>query len=150
MANSDDPKKTIVPAASAPFDVNQLELFKEFLKLQGDEISLKKQRFEIDRQEQSNSHEIAKLSIDAQIRDRQAQRVYKSKSATKTYFFIATIIVLFLAFAVFALYEGKESVVKEIVNTVVIAVGGVAGGYAFCLRKMIGKNPQINSIEDDE
>ena len=40
--------------------------------------------------------------------------------------------------------------VKEIVNTVVIAVGGVAGGYAFCLRKMIGKNPQINSIEDDE
>ena len=118
--------------------------------MQGDEISLKKQRFEIDRQEQSNSHEIAKLSIDAQIRDRQAQRVYKSKSATKTYFFIATIIVLFLAFAVFALYEGKESVVKEIVNTVVIAVGGVAGGYAFCLRKMIGKNPQINSIEDDE
>ncbi len=147
--NPDDSSKPVVQGA-ALLDQNQLELFKEFLKLQADEISLKRQQFEIDLQQHKDSHEIAKLSIDAQLRDRQSERVFKSKYSTKTYIFVGALVILFLCFGGYALYLGKEGVVKQIVETVVIAIGGVASGYAYCLKKTVGKNAKLPTDENED
>jgi len=90
-------------------------------------------------EEQKNTHEISKLSIDAQLRDRQAERVYKSKTSTKTFIFIVVMVILFLCFSGYALFIGKEGIVKQMGETIVLVVGGVASGYAYCLKKTIGK-----------
>lgn len=147
MAETEQP---VALQNAAPPDVKQLELFREFLKLQADEISLKRQRFEIDLQEQKNTHEISKLSIDAQLRDRQAERIYKSKTSTKTFIFIVVMVVLFLCFSGYALFIGKEGIVKQMGETVVLVVGGVASGYAYCLKKTVGKSQTTPAADDEE
>ena len=117
-------------------DPNQLELFREFLKLQSDEIGLKKQQFELSSQEQRDGHEYAKLALTAQAADRSGVREHHGKQSNKAYLFIGFLVFVFLIFCGFCIHSGKEDFVKEIGQTLVMIVGSGAGGYAICLGRM--------------
>ena len=130
-------------------DPNQLELFREFLKLQSDEIGLKKQQFELSSQEQRDGHEYAKLALNAQATDRNGVREHQGKQSNKAYLFIGFLVLIFLVFCGFCIHSGKEDIVKEMGQTLVMIVGSGAGGYAICLGRMKKSEKQDDGSSAD-
>src|SRR5881397_151155 len=127
--HGDDDQSPALKEKSNVIDPNQIELFKEFLKVQAEEIELKRQGFEIEIQSNKDSHEYAKLALQAQVRDREAERLHRYSHGTRTYWFIGGVIILLLLFAGFALYIDKEAVVKQLGEMIVVVLGAASGGY---------------------
>jgi hypothetical protein len=128
-------------------DPAQMELFKEFMKLQSEELGLKRQEFDLSLQQQKDAHEMSKLSLGTQERDRLDSRKHHSRGCSKAYMFIGLLALLFLVFIGFCIHEGKEALVRELGQTVVMVVGGGAGGYVLCVSRM---SKQSSKQDDSE
>ena len=103
------------------------DTIKELLAVQKQEISLRLKEVERDRDEIDLNKSVAQKSIDAQERDRKHEREEGTKRQKTHQNFVFFVVVALLAFAGFAMYIGKETIVLDLFKVLVGFVGGM--GY---------------------
>jgi hypothetical protein len=121
-------------------DERQLELFKQFVSVQQNQIDLKAKEIALREKELTvedgnfqRSHEYAIKALDAQSRDRDAKRVLSKTVIKWSFLFGGALVVLFAIFSGFALYLGKIEMVKDIVLQV-FGTGGIGAAMFFAAR----------------
>src|SRR6266849_7183844 len=99
-------------------DQRQLELFKEWVSVQKEEIGLKtkelalrEKQLGVEESQVKLGHEYALKSLEAQSRDRDAQRVFRRKAMVWSLWFGVLLVVLLAAFSSYALSLGKIEMV---------------------------------------
>ncbi|MCX7049058.1 MAG: hypothetical protein NTX50_26685 [Candidatus Sumerlaeota bacterium] len=73
---------------------------------------------------------MAKISVDAQVVDREKSRAFNLRGLRSLLLFAILIIIMFVGLLVAAMAMNKDQVVLEIVKAVVLIGTGGAGGYA--------------------
>jgi hypothetical protein len=131
--------KPLDPIPVPVVDPNQLELFKELISVQKEELGLRRQEHELSIQAQKDGHDYAKISLDAQVKDREGGRRHRQKVFVYTLCFIGFIVLVLLIFSAFAISAGKEAFVLEIAKLILAfvmgAMGGGGAGFVYGRRK---------------
>ena len=134
-------------------DERQLELFKQFVAIQKDEIDLKskelvlrEKELAVEEKSLERNHDYALKALEAQSKDRDAQRILRQKAISWSFFFGGFLISLLAAFSTYALSLGKIEMVKDIMLQI-FGTGGLAAGVFFAARSLY-KTP--NRSDDDE
>src|SRR5215211_5981870 len=104
------------------------ELLERFLSLQEAELATRTAELEIRRLEVQQAHEFSKGGLEAQVTDRQNERIAKQKSDNFRFCFLGFIALVITLFLVFALWTNKDAVAIEIVKGLSFAVAGYLGG----------------------
>jgi len=105
-------------------------LLKEFLDNQRKELELKGKQFELEKQKDDHAFEWTKNSLDAQIVDRDKERVFHLQGRRILYIFTTVLSALFIGLLIVALIMNKDQVAMEIIKAVIFISSGGAGGYA--------------------
>jgi hypothetical protein len=104
------------------------ELLERFLSLQEAELATRTTELEIRRLEVQQAHEFSKGGLEAQLTDRQNDRIAKQTSDNYKYIFCGILALIIVGFLVFALWKDKDAIAKEIVQGVVLVGAGYLGG----------------------
>jgi len=91
--------------------------------IRGQEIDLRKQN---DR----NAHDYAKAALEANVKDREAERNHVAGIAKFRYLFAGIIILFLVVLFCFALFMNKDQVVMEIIKAIMFFGSGGISGYA--------------------
>ncbi|MFH0938513.1 MAG: hypothetical protein V1899_04425 [Planctomycetota bacterium] len=105
-------------------------LFKEFLDNQTKELELRNRQLELEKQKDNHTFDWAKNSLDAQVIDREKDRIFRLISRRNSFVFVTIITALFIGLLVFALMMNKDQIALEIIKAVIFIITGGAGGYA--------------------
>ncbi len=106
------------------------ELLSKWVEVQSNDIKLQTERLRIEEQELKHNHEIAKITLEKQVADRDAQRDFIRKCRKDNFLFISGIIAVIGGLIISALFLNKDQIAMEIIKAVLFIVSGGAGGYA--------------------
>ena len=104
------------------------ELLERFLQLQENELAVRQEELSIRKQETANSHEFSKKGLDAQLEDRQRERQANQKSRRDRLVFAGFVVLVLVAFIVFALYMNKDAIALEIIKGAIFLISGYFAG----------------------
>jgi hypothetical protein len=123
-------------------DENQLELFKQFVTVQkdqidlkGKEIALREKELAVDERNFERSHDYALKALDAQSKDRESDRLLREKIIHWSFILGAFFILLLVAFCSYALSLGKIDMVKEMMLQI-FGTGGLGAAMFFAARSL--------------
>jgi hypothetical protein len=123
-------------------DERQLELFKQFVAIQKEELDLRGKQLGVREKEiaveDSNlqrEHEYALKALDAQSRDREADRQFRRKAILWSFRFGVLLVILLGLFCAYALYLGKLDMVKDI-TLQIFGTGGIGAAMFFAARSI--------------
>lgn len=120
-----------------------IEIAEQFIKLQYEEIAIKKAEIELKKQQDQNNYEFSKESLKYQAEDLKDLRSYLTRKDKKGFWIFVMILLLFFSVIFVALFLNKDQLIGEILKTIAWIFGGGATGYA------IGRNKQQkNSAQD--
>jgi cation transport ATPase len=155
LARSGDEKPPERPAQLPLVDDRQLELFKQFVSVQKDQIDLKTKEIALNEKqlafEESSlqrNHEYALKALEAQTEDREAERQVKKRVITWSFSSLALVLILLAAFCFYALSQGKLEMVKDIMMQI-FGTGGL-GAAAFFVARSVYKTPKAQEEESEE
>lgn len=106
-------------------------LLERLINVQEQELILRGQEIDLRKQNDSNTHEYAKAALEANVKDREAERSHMQNTMKHRYVFAAIIIILLTALFCFALHLGKDNIVMEIIKAIMFFGTGGLGGYAY-------------------
>ena len=127
-------------------DERQLELFKEFIAVQREELDLRTKQLGLREKEIGTEHEYALKALDAQSRDRESDREFRRKAVLWSFRFGGVLVLLLAAFCAYALWLNKLEMVKDILLQI-FGTGGLATGVFFAARSLYRgrKGPEDDS-----
>lgn len=103
------------------------ELVARFLDFQEKELVIRSGELELRKQADNNAFEYSKAALEANVKDRQAQRESESKSYFHKLFFGGVIILGLFVFLGTALFLDKDQIALEIIK-IFLSLGGVGFG----------------------
>lgn len=108
------------------------------------DLEIREKEIEQAKLTQSNDHEFALASLQAQVQDRADERKHEANN-TKYYLGFAVLIILGL-FGLFALAisKGKDQIVMEVLKVIMYVGAGALGGYSWGAK---GKKPTDSGNE---
>jgi CRISPR/Cas system CSM-associated protein Csm4 (group 5 of RAMP superfamily) len=106
------------------------ELFEKFLSQQGQEIVFRKEKLELEKQQDKHSYEFAQKSLSAQVDDREKERIASRTGRRDRMAFAGLVLLLFFGFLFYTLYLGKDDFAKEVLKALAFLSAGALGGYA--------------------
>ena len=121
--------KSQVPAVKQQVPALSEDTIRKLIDQQSTEAALRSQELAIRRQELDHQSKHASDILGAQERDREAERVHTRKMGRDKLVFIVLIAVALLSFAIWGLLLNKDAVVKEILQIIISATLGAAGGF---------------------
>jgi len=125
---------------SQPYDPNQLDLFRDFIAVQKEEIDLRRDQLQQRAEELKLHHELSLQALHTQSNDRKDDRKYRQTKWIGGLIFSLLVIGFLLAFACFAIvYEAKELVLEMTKILLGFAAGGL-GGYAIGYQRAKSKS----------
>jgi hypothetical protein len=143
---SDEPRQLPI------IDERQLELFKQFVSVQKDELDLKAKELVLREKELvveegslQRNHDYALKALEAQTKDRDADRGFRQKAIFWSFMFGGFLTVLLAAFCSYALYLGKIDMVRDIMLQI-FGTGGLGAALFFAARS-IYKGPKQREDE---
>jgi hypothetical protein len=125
----DEPEEQKLPI----IDERQLELFKEWVSVQKDEIGLKRKQLDVEESQVKLGHEYALKALEAQSRDRDSQRLLRRKVMAWSLWFGVFLVVLLAAFSSYALSLGKIEMVRDMMLQI-FGTGGLGAAAFFAAR----------------
>jgi|HubBroStandDraft_6_1064221.scaffolds.fasta_scaffold880500_1 hypothetical protein len=125
----DEPEEQKLPI----IDERQLELFKEWVSVQKDEIGLKRKQLDVEESQVKLGHEYALKALEAQSRDRDSQRLFRRKVMAWSLWFGVFLVVLLAAFSSYALSLGKIEMVRDMMLQI-FGTGGLGAAAFFAAR----------------
>jgi hypothetical protein len=121
-------------------DDRQLELFKEWVAVQKDEIGLKAKELALREKQLASEesqvklgHEYALKALEAQSRDRDAERVLRRQIMLCSWWLGVLLVILLAGFSSYALSLGKIEMVRDIMLQV-FGTGGLGAAAFFAAR----------------
>ena len=119
------------PPAKPKAPVPQLseDTIRRLIEQQSTEAGLRSQELGIRKQELDYQSKHASDILGTQERDREATRNHARKMGRDKLVFFLLLAGILLAFSVWGLYINKDAVVKEILQIVISATLGAAGGF---------------------
>jgi hypothetical protein len=128
-AESESPSRTTSISGPDP------TIIREFFELQAREIEVRQEEINLQKLERGNAHEYAKLSLDAQAKDRKDSRDHGKTERRDRLVFAAVIVLVLVAFVIIAIQLNQVEVAKELVKNVALITGGALAGYSYGSRK---------------
>lgn len=112
------------------------ELMREFLATQNRELDVKLREMEVTSEEIKSNRELAEMSIGAQERDRQRHTEVYSKTHLRETVLAGVAVVGIFVFLGAAMYSGNTDFAERIMDLVLgAAVGFAGGGFVFLRRR---------------
>jgi hypothetical protein len=106
-------------------------LINRWLTVQERELMLRTEELALRKQADNNAFEYSKAALDANVKDREAERGHAKITIKYGYIFASVIIIGLFIFLGVALFLNKEQIAMEIVKAIIyLAVGGMSG-YAY-------------------
>ncbi len=110
-------------------------ILREFLEVAKRDIEIRQQELELQRQEKANTHEYAKLALNAQVLDKKDERKdRRSERLEKMVFALVSTIVL-AAFLIISVYMGHEQIALDAIKNLGLIIISGYGGYQYAARK---------------
>lgn len=149
--DSADPENSIVQRThnNQRQGKNNQVMIEKFLANQTQELTIRAQELELEKQKDNNGFQFAQKSLDAQIADRRHQREFESKNRKSLYLLIVLIIIAICALVAFALNLNKDDVAKEIIKSITYVATGFLGGYGTAKLRQKQDLPKRDPGEDE-
>lgn len=124
-------------------DANTLDpqTIEQLVKNQAFELELRARELDLQQQQDRHSFEFSRASLDAQIIDRQDERVFQRKQRRDAYILAAIISFALCGVVAFAMWANKDQIALEIIKSVVLLLSGGAGGYAIGRHRAAKSSP---------
>ncbi|MEN6538909.1 MAG: hypothetical protein ABFC67_04790 [Mizugakiibacter sp.] len=122
----------MVPPGGPPTDPKWLE---QLVENQKQEIALKANELELEKQRDNNNLSWARESLAAQERDRKHERECQRDKQKDRQRFVLFLLGIIAAVVLVALWLGKDAVATEIAKAVVFVAAGSIGGYGYARSK---------------
>lgn len=124
------------------------DILRSFVENQRLELSLNKERIELQKKQIEYSHLYALKALDVQKQDRNEERQNSLKVQRNLFFIIGVVLFLLLAFGVLCLWLNKDEILKELIKIIGYSVIPSVGSYFYGLYK--GKNKTSEDIYHQE
>ena len=124
------------------------ELIRQFLHLQAQEINLRFEQINLQKQSITNSHEYAQKSLEADLVDFDRERKHTRTIGRDRMVFAGFVVLVFAAFITIALYLNKDQVAMEVIKTLGTLLIGGLGGYS--IARLKPKKEEEKDEEDEE
>jgi len=105
------------------------ELVKVFFEQQAKEIELNEKRVHLQMMELDANSKHADKALSLQAEDRKDQRAHEKVQNKQSIIFLCFIAIIFLVGGCYALYLGKDGLIKDIVQIAAVVIGTAIGGY---------------------
>jgi uncharacterized membrane protein YcjF (UPF0283 family) len=109
-------------------------LLEKFINVQEQELIIRGQEIDLRKQSDGNAHEYAKAALEANVKDREAERTHIANITKSRYIFAGIIIFFLIILFCFALFLNKDQIVMEIIKAIILFGSGGISGYAFGKR----------------
>lgn len=109
-------------------------LVERLLNIQEQEVVLRGQELNLRKQNDANAHEYAKAALEANVKDREAERSCMKDTMKYRYIFAGLIIFLLIILFCIALFLNKDAIVMEIIKAIMFFGAGGIGGYAYAQK----------------
>lgn len=106
-------------------------LINRFLTVQEKELVIRTEELALKKQADNNTFEYSKAALDANVKDREAEREHAKTTIKYWYIFASVITIVFFIFLGCALYLNKEQIALEIIKAIIFLASGGIGGYAY-------------------
>lgn len=109
-------------------------LLERFINVQEQELVLRGQEIDLRKQNEANSHEYAKAALEANVKDRDAERSCMKDTMKYQYLFAGLVIMFLIILFCIALFLNKDAIVMEIIKAIMFFGAGGVGGYAYAKK----------------
>lgn len=109
-------------------------LLERFINVQEQEVVLRGQELDLRKQNDANAHEYAKAALEANVKDREAERSCMKDTMKYRYIFAGLIIFFLIILFCLALFLNKDAIVMEIIKAIMFFGTGGIGGYAYAKK----------------
>jgi hypothetical protein len=98
-------------------------------ELREQEIRIRHNEIELQKQQDSNQYEFACKSLDANVEDRKETKEFFSKNFGRFLWFIGVTLTIVVIFSAWALNMGKDALVEDIIKMFFTFAGGLGAGF---------------------
>jgi hypothetical protein len=123
------------------------EWMQQFVENQKQELTLRAQELDLNKQKDNNSFAFAREALKAQSEDRVHERDCTRKTRRDVLWLILAAVIVVAAVVVIALWRDKEQVAMEIIKDGMLFITGGAGGYGISQAKKREDAPTQQQIE---
>jgi hypothetical protein len=109
-------------------------LLERFINVQEQELVIRGQEIDLRKQNDHNAHDYAKAALEANVKDREAERNHVANTTKFCYIFAGIVIFFLMVLFCFALYLNKDVIVMEIIKAIMFFGTGGIGGYALAKK----------------
>ena len=120
----------------------QLELLRQFVKVQGDELEIRRKELDVSHQQQTDAHEYSKLVLTAQAEELRHGRESFYEDRKKQYILFGGVGVVLATIILVAFFMGKSDAAMELIKLCAIIGGPSLGAYAY------GKSKGLRNTND--
>lgn len=111
------------------------ETLKNLLDVQGRELDLRSKEIDLRLKEMDNNSSHAEKILNAQERDREAERKHQRSLSKGRFIFVGIALVVLAGLIIAGMYLDKDALVKDLIQIVGSGVLGALGGYGYAARK---------------
>jgi len=105
------------------------ELISKLLDMEAKRIALSQAELDARIRSDALDHDWSTKALSANENDRKHERVFRGQQTTKYLLFAGAALVVILAFMGYTVYAGKDDIAKKLIETIVLLIGGVLGGW---------------------
>lgn len=127
----------------------QPQVLAEFVENQKRELEIRATEVQLKSQQDKHGFEHAQRVLDAQVKDRQAQREFAVKYAWHRYVFVGFIVIAALAFLATLTLKGHGALAAEILKASVYLAAGAISGFFYGKSKK-PEESDINAQDTEE
>ncbi len=131
-----------------PFNEPDVDVIRSFLENQSKELELKGREADFKQQQDRNSFQFARETLQAQKEDREKERVAESARLKLLLIFWGAIAVVLCGFFGYALYLGKEQFLTEVLKIILYGGTGSLGGYSWGRYRKQGVRSSTSNQRD--
>src|SRR6266542_2548070 len=129
------------PPSSSSSGPEELDILKELVQLQREQLAVRQEEIGVQRQQVENAHQFALKNLDAQVTDRGDARKHNKTDRRDRLIFAGFVVLILIAFIAAAMYMNQIDIAKEVVKAIIYLVAGGLGAYSYASQKRRKEKP---------
>ena len=112
-----------------PAHSDQQQMFEQLLENQKQDLELRAQQLELDKQKDNNALAFGRDALKAQAEDRAHERELGRKTKRDVLWLVGVLAVMIVTVVIVAMCMDKDAIAQEVIKAVIYVGVGGAGGY---------------------